>query len=237
MIPVQPQPEPEGFEDAVRKPGQRTIAEVVGLPGLTPRRGRPRKHRAVSLKTLRSQMFTEHWTACLEDLRQAYGSICAYLAVFIPPDSSTPTVDHFHSRSACVEAARRCRKPETAARALQPIYEWRNYCLSSLPMNSHKGDSEDVLDPFEILPGWFRINFSDGSVHPGVGLAPDVTEKVQQTISRLRLSSGHCCQRRVGDFELYRSRDVSLRYLQTISPFVAAELRRQGLLHPEDVEE
>lgn len=42
MIRVEPANEPESFDEIVRKPGHRAIAELVGEEGLPARRGRPR---------------------------------------------------------------------------------------------------------------------------------------------------------------------------------------------------
>jgi hypothetical protein len=74
LIRVQLQPEPPGFDERVRQPGQRALA--AGVEPLPP-----------------------YWRECLDDLWNAYQGICAYLGVLIPRGTGGPSVDHFAPKS------------------------------------------------------------------------------------------------------------------------------------------
>jgi hypothetical protein len=74
VIHVEPQPEPPAFDERVRRPGLRALAE--GKKELPP-----------------------HWRDCLGDLHERYRGVCAYLCIFIPPATGAPTVDHFVPKS------------------------------------------------------------------------------------------------------------------------------------------
>jgi len=74
VIHVDPQPEPPGFDERVRQPGQRALAE--GKEELPPL-----------------------WRACLPDLYERYRGICAYLSVIIPRGTGARSVDHLAPKS------------------------------------------------------------------------------------------------------------------------------------------
>ncbi len=74
MIHVDLQPEPPHFDERVRQPGLRAIAERKDpLPPL--------------------------WRAILPDLYERYRGICAYLCVLIPRGTGAPSVDHAAPKS------------------------------------------------------------------------------------------------------------------------------------------
>lgn len=85
-----------------------------------------------------------------------------------------------------------------------------------------------MLDPFELQPGWFRLELVGFQVLPGEGLSDELRSQVQATIDRLGLNG--FCDDRAEDAEVYWSGDISLAILQRESPFVAQELERQGRL-------
>ncbi len=88
MIHVHPADEPTGFHDAVRLPGRRAIAEMVGKAPEVPRiAGRPfaqRTHEVrlaggtartlpiVREEDLPASELPSYWTRALEDLMEAY---------------------------------------------------------------------------------------------------------------------------------------------------------------------
>ncbi len=74
MIRVDPQPEPPGFDDRVRQPGLRALAEDRNpLPA--------------------------HWRECLNDLHTTYGGVCAYVSIYINKATGGRSVDHFVAKS------------------------------------------------------------------------------------------------------------------------------------------
>lgn len=78
MIPVDPQPVPDDFDEKVRQPGLRFLQENPDAS-------------ASNLKPT--------WRACLDDLHEAYDGICAYLCIYIAR-VLLPTTDHFVCKSA-----------------------------------------------------------------------------------------------------------------------------------------
>jgi hypothetical protein len=93
-----------------------------------------------------------------------------------------------------------------------------------------EGGVEDVLDPFEIEDGWFVLEFSFLQVYPNPEFDEATQTRVQATIDRLKLNDNECLQARAIYYEPYRERRLSLQDLEEKSPFVAKELRRQGLV-------
>lgn len=187
MIRVRPQPEPADFDRQVRQPGRAAQAQ-----------GR--------LPTL--------WQGqCLRDLNHAYSGICAYLGVFIHPGTATPTVDHYHPKSAFPALA----------------YEWSNYRLASARVNGHKRDFQDVLDPFTVEDGWFTLEVFTFEVQPAPNLDPTRRQQVQATIHRLKLNCAEFKTARAHGFDAWHLGHISWALLEAAYPFVARELRRQGL--------
>jgi hypothetical protein len=216
VIRVAPAAEPLAFDRRVRIPGLRAIAEMIGeLPP------RPSGHRFEVVATRREDIpankFPAYWTEALGDLMAAYNRICAYSCFRIHPVTGARSVDHMAPKS----------------RAWHTVYEWSNYRLASSLLNSRKREFGDVLDPFEILDGWFQLELVGFQVLPAADVPQEVRTAVQETINRLGLNDFR--RDREKDAEWYWTRDVSLRVLRAESPFVAGELRRQGRLNPGDV--
>jgi hypothetical protein len=96
-------------------------------------------------------------------------------------------------------------------------------------MNSRKREFEDVLDPFEIEDGWFILEPSFLQVLPNPDLDDEGRARVQATIDRLKLNDEECLEARAGFYREYIAGRMTFALLEKWSPFVAAELRRQGL--------
>ena len=83
MIPVVPQPEPEGFNDNVRKPGQAFLATCPH-----PVNNDWREHR--------------YWRYAKKELYNAYSGVCAYTCEWFSlqddPEKEV-SVDHFHPKA------------------------------------------------------------------------------------------------------------------------------------------
>lgn len=153
----------------------------------------------------------EFWKEALQDLKTAYNSICAYSCIWIPGNCS---VDHFHPKRV---------RPDLA-------YEWSNYRLAHDRINSNKGDSTNVLDPFHIQTGWFTLDIATLWIKPDASLQPNVKGPVQKTIEILRLNDDQWVQMRFDLLNCYLNRELTIAYLQSKYPFIAAEIQRQGVL-------
>lgn len=168
--------------------------------------------RQPGLGSLQTGRLDPHWRKCLPDLWRLYGGICAYSCLYIPPVTGDKTVDHFVAKSS---------QPALA-------YEWSNYRLACSRMNTKKGRSDDVLDPFQVIDGWFHLNLLSLEVYPNPDAPPDIIEKVQATIDRLGLNDSESRQGRQDYMDGYDSKEIDLSHLRRYSPFVFREMQRQG---------
>ena len=157
----------------------------------------------------------DYWRLCLNELYRLYDGICAYACVLIPPVTGGRSVEHFAPKKKHRDHA----------------YEWKNYRLVCSVMNSRKRDFEDVLDPFEISDGWFRIQFTTMKVVPDAQLNAARKEEVLNTIERLKLNRADCITARSLYYDTYIAPVDPLPFhlLRKWSPFVALEVERQGL--------
>jgi hypothetical protein len=155
----------------------------------------------------------ELWRSALEDLFDDYGEICAYSGMRIPSCRSGATVDHFLHKG---------RNPFLA-------YEWNNYRLAFSRFNSRKSSFDDVLDPFQVEPGWFVIDFGDGRVLANPLVERSIEERIKQTIQRLKLNERRLKNKRTELFDRFLKKKVELGVLCEDAPFVYQEILRQGL--------
>ena len=117
--------------------------------------------------------------------------------------------------------------PKTVNPAL--AYEWSNYRLSSLKLNSYKGDHTDVLDPFYILRDWFVLNFTNFLVEPNAELDARIEVDVRRTIDVLRLNRDNALVNlRLRVVRDYAHGGMTFDHMATYYPFIAYELDRQG---------
>ena len=155
-----------------------------------------------------------YWRAFLPEMHSLYGGVCAYLAIHFERVTGAGSVDHFVAKSIRADLA----------------YEWTNYRLACSVMNSRKKDYEDVLDPFEIEDGWFRIELVSGRIYPNPDLSDEQTASIQETINRLKLDDGGNREVRARHFQEYCQGEYTTSFLKKRSPFVWFEANRQGLL-------
>lgn len=155
-----------------------------------------------------------YWRACLAELHQAYEGVCAYLGVHFERVMGGASVDHFIAKSANAGLA----------------YEWHNYRLACSTMNSRKRDYDDVLDPFYLAPGLFRLQLSTGHIYPNPQLEARALRVVEETIERLGLDDPQCRRLRANWYQEYLEHNLPSDYLRKKSPFVWQEAERQGLL-------
>ena len=215
MIHVERVDEPATFRTAVRIPGLRAIDEMIGLK---PKRtaGRRFKKRATTRETIPAEAFPSYWTEALDDLMKAYNQICAFTCFRIHEVTGWRSVDHFAPKS----------------RNWNEVYEWTNYRLACGPLNARKKYFTNILDPFEIVDGWFQLELVAFQVLPNPTLDDVLAQKVRNTIETLGLNDFRASRER--DVERYWNKDVSLRALVEESPFVAKELHRQSRLNSGD---
>jgi len=211
MIRVESAKEPDGFKVAVREPGLRAIAEMVGEKPPRPA-GKRFAKIAERREDISSNNFPSYWTESLADLMRLYHRTCAYSCFRIHPVTGGRSVDHFAAKS----------------RKWDQVYEWENYRLACSLLNARKKDFGDVLDPFEIADGWFQLELVGFQVRPNPDLNESVRNRIQRTIDRLGLNDFRT--ERAEDAERYWTKEYSLATLTRESPFVAMELRRQGRL-------
>lgn len=152
----------------------------------------------------------DYWRRELTNLKTAYTSVCAYSSFWIPGNCS---VDHFLPKSV---------RPDLA-------YEWSNYRLAHDKINSNKGDSTEVLDPFLIQVGWFVVDIATLWVNPEASLEQNLRTSIQKTIEILRLNDEQWVRMRFEIYTKYMDGTLSLIDLQTNYPFIAAELQRQNI--------
>jgi uncharacterized protein (TIGR02646 family) len=155
---------------------------------------------------------TRYWVNAREDLFRAYSGVCAYCAQFVLLKDMT--VDHYVPK---------CADPNLA-------YEWSNYRLSRKKLNNYKDNSLHVMDPFKIKYDWFSINFANFLVKPLSGLPSYLEGHVQTTIDILHLNEDYDLVRERSRVVVEYSLDVyPMAHLEKRYPFIAYELKRQGL--------
>lgn len=185
-----------------------TFASQVREPG-TRFLSRCRKPTAKQWKT------HGYWTRCAGELHSKYGGICAYSCHVIPSDTGWRTTEHFKPKDAFPSEA----------------YEWNNYRLVCGMLNGRKG-LRRVLDPFELTPNKFCIRFPALLVTPCDSLNGTEYDQVMDTITILGLNDeGSCLQRRIGFVMDYCKGLVDFALIERDAPFLASEIKRQGLVH------
>ena len=153
LIPVAPAVEPADFDVKVRQPGAAFL----------------RKTPCPTAKTWRSH---EYWRTALRDLLLAYRGICSYSGSWTKANVSgassleDSSVDHFKPKSTTPEQA----------------YEWANFRLSRARLNNHKGNHNDVLDPFTLPNRWFTLDFTSFLILPSHALSDSKKGKVDSLV-------------------------------------------------------
>jgi hypothetical protein len=187
-----------------RQPEPATFATQVRNPGRAFLRHTPRPNREEWKKG-------QFWIACLPDLRTSYRHICAYCCFWLTMDSS---VDHYLPKSAYPNQA----------------YEWTNFRLAHPKLNGYKADKIGLLDPFTIQPGWFILDFANCHVKPNPATTKPVQDSVTHTIKELKLNlDDSLVQTRFTIVRNYSKNHCDMDFLEGYYPFIASELKRQGL--------
>jgi len=109
-------------------------------------------------------------------------------------------------------------------------YEWNNFRLAHPKVNGYKADKTGLLDPFNIQPGWFILDFANCHVKPNPATSKAVQDSVTHTIKELKLNlDDSLVQTRFTIVRNYSKNHCDLDFLEGYYPFIAAELKRQGL--------
>ncbi len=199
LIPVSPVAEPAGFDAKVRIPGKAFLMTVANPVGF-------------------QWHGKDYWRRALDDLFRAYQGVCAYCASWTkratamttPQDSS---IDHFVPRSAVPAKA----------------YEWDNFRLCRGRLNMRKASHSDVLDPFTLNQGWFKLDFRTFLLVPDSSLSTADRGRVLATIDRLQLNSDNdYVNERVRAIRSYCLGAATFAQLASRYPFIAAEMRAQN---------
>ena len=124
----------------------------------------------------------------------------------------TGSVDHFKPKS---------KYPYLA-------YEWENYRLARQAINSRKGDSEEVVDPFEVCEDWFTLEMPSCLIKPGQGIAREIRVAVNATINVLGLNRDEqLVEERCRLLVNLADGNITLDYLESHYPFLSSEVCRQ----------
>ena len=159
-----------------------------------------------------SAEFRKHnyWSAALGHLYAAYDRMCAYTTRELV---QTGSVDHYRPKS---------KFPYLA-------YEWDNYRLARQAINARKGESEEVLDPFQVREGWFTLELPSCLIKPGQGIAKDTRKAVNATINVLGLNRDErLAEERCRLLVSLADGHITLEYLDRHYPFLSLEVNRQG---------
>lgn len=165
------------------------------------------------------------WREVHEEFFAAYKGYCAY-TTFRLPTSEHGVVDHF--------------KPKSRYKEL--TYEWTNYRLAGYYVNSKKGESCEVLDPFQLPEDAYLLQ-ADGSIEANAAVftTPRQQEQAERTIDILGLNSPANCKARreyIRNFlESVSAQNTTpeviacaKKALKSSSRFLYHEAQRQGMI-------
>ena len=186
------------------QPEYPSFDEQVRRPGLAFLRANP---------TPSTSEFRKHnyWSRAGGNLFAAYSGLCAYTSMHLV---DTGSVDHFLPKT---------RHPHLA-------YEWDNYRLARQRINSRKGNTEEVLDPFKIQTGWFVLDLPSCLVRAAAGIERKLKIRINRTINILGLNNDdRLVQERCDWLVWLADGEITLSFLDCRYPFLAAEVRRQGV--------
>ncbi len=160
-----------------------------------------------------SKEFNRHryWTRATRHLMASYSRLCAYTSLRL---IDTGSVDHFLPKS---------QHPYLA-------YEWHNYRLARQKINARKGDSERVVDPFQVESGWFVLDLPSCLIRPGDDLDKGTQESIDKTIEILQLNDDeNLVQERCDLLWELATGQITLGFLDRFYPFLSVEVQRQGM--------
>ena len=157
-----------------------------------------------------ARAFPSHWTRFESDLETAFACRCGWWAMRI----QCGTVDHYFCKN----------KP--ANRHL--VYEWNNYRHAAPTLNSSKKELDDqVLDPFEVQPGWFEVLLPSMQLVRTSLVPAHLQAKADFTLQRLKLDNGPKVRRnRQRYYEDYKNHKLTPAGLREYAPLIAEVVAR-----------
>lgn len=186
MIRFERRPKPDGFAEQVE---QRGILWLAAHPD-----GRP----------------PPYWLEFRPHLADAFGSLCAYGAMFEP----VGTVDHFVS----VDEDR------------TKSYDWENYRFSAGWINSSKQSlrSAQLIDPFAVSGDWFEVKLPSMQLVLTPNVPPEWRERAQFMLDRLHLGHDERIVRQRREwYRMYQDGEINLAGLEKKAPLIAAAIKKQ----------
>ena len=190
MIRFEPRPKPKGFVERVEHPGAKWLATHTT-------EHRPRAY----------------WREFLSQLQDAFGSLCAYGAMYEP----VGTVDHFISLD------------EDRSKA----YDWTNYRFASQWLNASKQNlkSNQLIDPFEVNSEWFEIKLPSLQLVMTKHVPDEWRERAAFMLKRLHL--GHderIIRQRQAWYRMYQNGKITLDVLAEMAPLIAAAVKKRNAI-------
>lgn len=147
----------------------------------------------------------DYWGSFKGPLAIGFRHLCAYSAMFEP----VGTVDHFVSWD------------EDRSMA----YEWSNYRYASGWINSSKQNvkADQLLDPFEVEEGWFRILLpSLQLVVDEANIPPELVDRAKFVLDRLHLRDDERALRQRREwYRMYQEGELTLKGLRRKAPLIA----------------
>lgn len=186
MIRFEPRPKPEGFKERVEDRGAPWLA--------TNATGRP----------------PAHWLEFRHALADAFGSLCAYSAMY----EAVGTVDHFVSID------------EDRSKA----YDWSNYRFCAGWINSSKRSlkSTQLIDPFTVTNEWFEVILPSMQLVLTDRVPASERERAQFVLDRLHLGHDERVVRQRREwYRMYEAGELDLTGLTKKAPLVAAAIRKK----------
>ncbi len=153
----------------------------------------------------------DFWSAFKGYLSEGFRHLCAYSAMYEP----VGTVDHFVS----------CKEDRSKA------YEWSNYRYASGWINGSKQDllADEILDPYLIPDGWFRI------LLPSLQLVVDsskvparLRDRAEFVLNRLHLRDDERVLRQRREwYRMYQDGELNLEGLSKKAPLIARAIQER----------
>jgi len=186
VIRFEPRPKPPGFERVEARGAKWLAAHKTGRP-------------------------PPHWLKFRGKLAEAFGSLCAYAAMYEP----VGTVDHFVSID------------EDRSRA----YDWTNYRFSAAWINSSKQSlrSDELIDPFAVTNEWFEVQLPSMQLVLTDCVPENERKRAQFVLDRLHL--GHderIIRQRREWYRMYQEGELTLDGLKKKAPLIAAAIEKHG---------
>jgi hypothetical protein len=149
----------------------------------------------------------DFWSPFRSDLRRGFGKRCGYYAMYVHDGQ----MDHFVSWDTC----RRNNTPNLA-------YEWDNFRFVDSALNSSKRTMDDqLLDPFEVMDGWFEVELPTLLLR-SVGVPADRAGAANLTLERLELDLGlRALELRWEWYDMHRRGDLTREGLREMAPLLA----------------